>query len=99
MTMKCKALLLYKILLTVCVLVLAACFAIDAMAEALTVRIVQASGGLNVRTGPGAEYKPVYLLDNCETVIVVREQDGWALVTKNHSRGVELGWVCEEYLK
>lgn len=94
-----KPIFLFKVLTTVCILTLIACLAVDAMAETLNVRIVQASGGLNVRSGPGTEHTPVYLLDNCETVIVVQEQDGWALVSKNHSRSVELGWVCLDYLK
>ena len=68
-------------------------------ADALTVRQVQARGGLNVRTEPSVEAKAVYLLDDCETVIVLEWLDGWALAAKNTPPHNPIGWVCADYLK
>lgn len=45
-------------------------------ADAMTLKIVQASGGLNVRTAPGVEAQAVYMLDDCETVVVLEERNG-----------------------
>ena len=68
-------------------------------AEALTVRIVQASGGLNVRESPSVDSKSVYLLDNCQTVVILEQRDGWALAARNTYPHTTLGWVCSDYLK
>ena len=70
-----------------------------ACAEELNVRIVQASGGLRVRDSPSISGNQVYLLDECETVVVYGWQDGWALVGKNIAPHNTLGWVCGEYLR
>jgi len=97
--MDSKPMFLYKLLVAACVLTLAVCLAADAMAEPLRVLIVQARGGLNVRASPGIDAKAVYLLDDCETVVILEEQDGWALVGKNIAPHAVLGWACMEYLK
>lgn len=91
-----KALLLYKVLCVACVLTLVACFVVDALA--LEVRIVQAVGGLNVRQEPDISSRIVYLLDDCETVIVLEERCGWMLVAKNCGDHRPIGWACADYL-
>lgn len=90
------------ILAVVLVLMLVATivFAPPAGAEPLMeVRIVQARGGLNVRAAPDLAASTVYLLDNCQTVVVVGKLDGWALVAGNAAPYAEIGWVWAEYLK
>lgn len=93
-----KALILLKLLipalLILCILALAA-----ANGECWTVKLVQASGGLNVREKPDIRSKVVYLLENCETVIVLEENSGWAIVARNNGDHLPLGWVCADYLK
>ena len=71
----------------------------SARCEEMSIRSVQARGGLNVRETPGIESKATYLLEDTETVIVLEERDGWVLVAKNISRDMVLGWVCGDYLK
>ena len=94
-----KPIFIFKLLVTLGILVLVVCLAADALAEIYEVRIVQASGGLNVREAPGIESKAVYLLEDTETVIVLEERDGWVLVAKNLSKDMVLGWVCGDYLR
>lgn len=95
-----KPLFTFKLLVTLCILVLVVCLAADALAEIYEVRIVQASGGLNVRKEPALDARAVYLLGDCETVLVLEWRDGWALVAKNTNRsGLPLGWVCGDYLR
>lgn len=68
-------------------------------ADAMTVRLVQAKGGLNVREAPSMQAKIIYLLDDCETVIELDRAYGWALVAKNKGSHEALGWACSDYLK
>lgn len=63
------------------------------------VKIVQARGGLRVREAPSIHAKANYLLDDCTTVIVLEEADGWSRVGFNTPPHNEIGWVCSEYLK
>lgn len=93
-----KAMLALKLLVTLAILVAIICLAADAMSEVLDVRLVQASGGLNVRKEPCIESRPIYLLEDCETVVVLDEQNGWALVGKNTPPHGAIGWVCVDYL-
>lgn len=74
-------------------------FAVLVLAGFLCVRMVFASGGLNVRREPNANSQPVYLLENREIVIVHEERDGWLLVSKNYFNSYPLGWVCADYVK
>lgn len=62
------------------------------------VKLVQARGGLNVREAPGIHAKATYLLDDCTTVIVLEEADGWSRVAFNTPPHNEIGWVCSDYL-
>ena len=93
-----KALFIIKIIFTLGLITSMCALAIGS-ADAMTLRIVQASGGLNVREAPTTEAKAVYLLDDCETVIVLEWRDGWALVAKNTTPHRAIGWVCGQYLK
>lgn len=91
---------IFTIKLLLVLIAAVACMAPTSQAEEwLSVKIVQARGGLNVRTDPNAEAKPVYLLEDTETVLVLEERDGWTLVAKNISPDMVLGWVCGKYLK
>ena len=95
-----KAYLLYKILLIACLIALLICWSHEALAdEPLTIQIVQASGGLNVRSAPTTDAPDVYLLDDCETVIVLARMDGWSLVGKNVGDHSPIGWVKSDYLR
>lgn len=89
-----------KLLLVLVLIAAVACMAPTSQAEEwLSVKIVQARGGLNVRAAPDASAKPVYLLEDTETVFVLEEWNGWARVAKNISPDMVLGWVCGDYLK
>ncbi len=93
-----KALFTIKIIITLGVIVGLCALAISG-ADAMSLKIVQASGGLNVRQEPTIESKAIYLLDDCETVVVLEWRDGWAMVAKNTPPHSVLGWVCGDYLK
>ena len=69
-----------------------------AEAEGLRVMQVQARGGLNVREAPSIRAKATYLLEDCTTVIVLEEADGWSRVAFNTPPHNEIGWVCSDYL-
>jgi hypothetical protein len=70
------------------------------LGENWSVKMVFASGGLNVRENPSIDSRAVYLLEDRETVIVLSELDGWFLVSKNNNPdGYPLGWVCGDYVK
>ena len=71
----------------------------NAQAEVLgPVKLVQARGGLNVRSAPSIEAKAIYLLDDCTTVVVLEEANGWSRVAFNTPPHTEIGWVCSDYL-
>ena len=93
-----KALFTMKLIFTLAVIAGLCAIAVNG-ADAMTLKIVQASGGLNVRAEPSVEAKAVYLLENCETVVVLEERQGWALVAKNLPPHGVLGWACADYLK
>lgn len=82
-----------------CALALICAVCALALASNAEVLLVQARGGLNVRDSPSIEAKIVYLLDDCETFIVLDRVDGWTLVAKNKGSHEALGWVCSDYLK
>jgi hypothetical protein len=88
------------LLILVLVLIIAISCANSARADSSRhVMLVQASGGLRVRDTPHLNGKQVYLLDDCETVVVYGWRNGWALVGKNIPPHARLGWVCADYLK
>lgn len=98
--MTLKAFLLWKILATACLIALLLCAIHDALAdEMLTLATVQARGGLNVRREPTTESPAVYLLEDCTTVVVLENQNGWSLVGYNSPPHAKLGWVRADYLK
>ena len=77
-----------------CALALICAVCALALASNAEVLLVQARGGLNVRESPSIEAKIVYLLDDCETVIVagrwqprtreaMRRWAGFAAITSN----------------
>ena len=94
-----KALFTFKLLAVLCIITLVACMAVDALAEPIRLKSVQASGGLRVRQEPDRNSKPVYLLEDTETVIALFELGEWTLVAKNTGDHVPLGWACSQYLK
>ena len=94
-----KPIFVFKILVTACVLALIACLAVDALSEGLCVKIVQARGGLHVRSDPNADASIIYLLEDATTVIVLEYSNGWYRVAYNTPPHVELGWACGDYLR
>ena len=98
--MKDNALFAIMLLLAIALIISAACLQSDAQAaEFPPLKSVQAHGGLNVRENPSAEAKATYLLEDTETVFALEWHDGWALVAKNISPDMVLGWACGDYLK
>lgn len=53
-----------------------------------------AEGGLNLRSGPGADYEKLAVIPENAKVILFREQDGWSYV----AYGETVGWASSEYL-
>ena len=47
---------------------------------------------LNVREGPGTEYKAIWKLENNDTVPIYEIKNGWGRID-------DYGWVCMDYLK
>lgn len=47
---------------------------------------------LNVREGPGPEYKAIWKLENNDTVPIYEIKNGWGRID-------DYGWVCMDYLK
>lgn len=95
-----KSAFVIRLLFVLALIVSFACMALDAQAvEFPPLKSVQARGGLNVREHPSAESDATYLLEDTETVFVLEWQNGWALVAKNVSTDMVLGWVCGDYLK
>jgi hypothetical protein len=90
----------FSVLFTIAFIIYVVCTALSAQAvEFPPLKSVQAHGGLNVRESPSAEAKAIYLLEDTETVFVLEWQNGWALVAKNISPGMVLGWACGDYLR
>lgn len=54
-----------------------------------------AEGGLNLRSGPGAEYEKLAVIPERAEVILLREADGWSYVVY----GETVGWASSEYLE
>lgn len=75
-------------------------FVDTAYAERITVYQVDAGGGLNVRKGPGTEYRAYFKLSDGATVVVMETQDNWGLVNWLSMIGKRepMGWVCMDYL-
>lgn len=71
-----------------------------AYGETYSVYMVDAEGGLNVRTGPGTDYHVSFGLCNEAEVVVVDTVDNWALVNFRSLMGRRepFGWVCMDYL-
>lgn len=98
--MKDNAGCIVRLLFMLALIVSFVCLTLTAQAAELPpLKIVWASGGLNVRESPNTEARATYLLENTETVFVIEWQNGWALVAKNVSTDMILGWVCGDYLK
>lgn len=94
-----KALFTIKMVFLLAVIVGLCAIVMNSNAEPLQVMSVQARGGLNVREEPKVDSTATYLLQDTETVIVLEWQNGWALVAKNISPDMVLGWVCGKYLR
>lgn len=71
-----------------------------ALAERYDICCVNAGGGLNVREGPGTEYRTSFLLADQAKVVVIETHDNWALVNFQSMIGKRepFGWVCMDYL-
>lgn len=94
-----KLLFALKLLFVLALIAAVGCLALDAQADTMRVKIVQARGGLRVRNAPTTEARAVYLLDDATTVVVLESRDGWCRVAFNSPPHAELGWVCGDYLK
>ena len=94
-----KAVFTIKLIFLLAVIVGLCAIVMNSQSEPLHVMSVQASGGLNVRVEPSVDSTATYLLDDTETVIVLEWRNGWALVAKNISPDMVLGWVCGDYLR
>ena len=57
--------------------------------------IVNASGGLNIRSGPGREYNVVASTTNGATVTILGEENGWYQVRYN---GSSTGYVSKDFV-
>jgi uncharacterized protein YgiM (DUF1202 family) len=79
---------------------LALMFVDTASAETYSVYMVDAEGGLNVRTGPGTDYRVIFGLCDEAEVVLVDTVDNWALVNHRSLIGKRepFGWVCMDYL-
>ena len=90
----------FKAMIFLLILLAAVILAADALAmETITLMQVHASGGLNVREFPSTDAWVIYTLDNRETVSVLEESNGWALIGRNFAPFTPFGWVCSDYLK
>ncbi len=56
--------------------------------------VCTAEGGLNLRSGPGAEYGKLAVIPERAKVIVLQEADGWSYAVY----GETAGWASSEYL-
>ena len=75
-------------------------FVDTASAETYSVYMVDAEGGLNVRVGPGTDYRAIFGLCDEAEVVIVDTVDNWALVNHRSLIGKRepFGWVCMDYL-
>jgi hypothetical protein len=94
-----KAFQLFRILAVCLVATLVCCVVVDAGAAPVQCKIVQASGGLRVRSEPDINSRVVYMLDDTEIVVVLLELEEWTLVAKNSGDRTPIGWACSEYLR
>ena len=94
-----KAIFTIRLVFLLAVIVGLCAIVVNSQAEPIQVMSVQARGGLNVRELPTEEARATYILEDTETVIVLEWRDGWALVAKNTSKDMVLGWACGKYLK
>ena len=94
-----KAMFTIRLVFLLAVIIGLCAIVVNSQAEPIRVMSVQASGGWNVREQPTVEARVTYVLEDTETVIVLEWRDGWALVAKNTSKDMVLGWACGKYLK
>ena len=59
---------------------------------------VHEGSSLRCRTGPGAEYSSGARFSSGAELLVLREENGWALVAWPKYPSHPLGWVCADYL-
>ncbi len=63
--------------------------------QSKSIYIVNSSNGLNLRLGPGTNYKVKRVLKNREKVELIRARDNWAYIRLDNTQG----WVFAKYLK
>lgn len=92
-----KALFAIKLVFVLAVIAGMCAIAANGYACCATVRVHEDSS-LNVRRGPGTEYKADSGLANGAKLHIVREVNGWALVAWPKYPGRPFGWVSVDYL-
>ena len=65
------------------------------MASGSKGKIVNAEGGLNIRSGPGTSYEKVASAQNGAEVTVLGEENGWYKIKYNNT---DTGYVSKEYV-
>lgn len=99
-----RGLILYTVMKALFVLLILAVMIYMGMAGAMAdehwVATVCASGGLNVRTGPGMEYRAACMLADGARIAIIEIQSGWGLIRWENREDVPpMGWASMEYLK
>lgn len=59
------------------------------------VTVTESSGGLNIRSGPGASYEKMGRLESGETVIVTKVQSNGS----SQWGKIDRGWICMDYVE
>lgn len=91
-----KAIFLYKMLATACILVLIICLATDALAET---RVVDVHSCLRVRTGPGTDFHSRWSLANGAVVEILNWSGDWVQIAWPKYPDSPIGWVHGGYLR
>lgn len=92
-----KALFAMKCIITAAIIAAVCTIASNSLACCAVVRVHDDSR-LNVRNGPGMEYRASAGLANGARIHILQTQDGWALAAWPRYPDRPLGWVSTQYL-
>lgn len=92
-----KALFAIKCIVTAAIIAAVCTIASNSLACCAVVRVHDDSR-LNVRNGPGTEYRVSAGMANGAELHLISVQDGWALVAWPRYPDHPLGWVSTDYL-
>lgn len=92
-----KFLFSLKVIITAAIIASACALASSAKACCAVVN-VHPDSRLNVRTGPGTEYRASAGLSAGAEIHILQERDGWALIAWPKYPDHPLGWVSTEYV-